>query len=152
MTLRTWLRASAGAPRSLAKPTVTVAVDKEMKLFCFHGSPKSDTDVILSTTPDETLETMLSGFGANVMAGGHTHTQMVRRYRDILIINPGSVGLSHRRMGKAEHLQNSPWAEYALMTYEEGQLGIALKRLSIDTHAATQAALQSQMPYAARWG
>jgi putative phosphoesterase len=133
------------------KPTLEVTVDKKMRLFCFHGSPQSDTDVILSTTPNETIETMFSGFRADVMAGGHTHTQMMRRYKDMLIINPGSVGLSHRRLGRAEHIQNSPWAEYALITYGQGQLGVALKRVPVDIHAAIQAALQSQMPYAARW-
>lgn len=63
------------------QPTAQIPLGEGTTLLCFHGSPKSNTDIIVSTTSDEELERMLSGFHATVMAGGHTHVQMIRRYK-----------------------------------------------------------------------
>jgi predicted phosphodiesterase len=47
-------------------------------LFC-HGSPRSDEEMILKTTPDEWLREMLAGVEADVVVCGHTHMQFDRR-------------------------------------------------------------------------
>ena len=36
---------------------------------------------------------MLDGRAATVLAGGHTHLQMLRQHRGMFIVNPGSVGM-----------------------------------------------------------
>jgi putative phosphoesterase len=136
--------------RSFA-PTIELKFSEEDKLLCFHGSPQSDTEIVLATTPEEALGKIFSGLGAKVLAGGHTHTQMLRRYRDMLILNPGSVGLSHRRVGKAEHIRQSPWAEYALLEFEQSRSSIELKRVMLDPGQLEEIAIKSKMPHAARW-
>ncbi|HEV8191691.1 MAG TPA: metallophosphoesterase family protein, partial [Ktedonobacterales bacterium] len=67
----------------------------ERTLLCYHGSPRSFDDVIVPTTPDDALEAMLGNAVAHatILAGGHTHLQMLRRYGDAHLVNPGSVGL-----------------------------------------------------------
>jgi hypothetical protein len=49
-------------------------------LLCYSGSPRHYLDFLLASTPDEVVEEMLAGQNATVMAGGHTHMQVVRRF------------------------------------------------------------------------
>ncbi len=42
-------------------PTHEVKLDGALNLLCFHGSPRSNTELILSTTPDGTLDGAFSG-------------------------------------------------------------------------------------------
>ena len=70
-------------------------------MLCFHGSPRSFSDWIFSTTPDEDVEKMFEGFDAPVLVGGHTHLQMLRRFGQSVIVNPGSVGQPFASGGRA---------------------------------------------------
>jgi predicted phosphodiesterase len=54
------------------RPAVEIALGGEATLLCFHGSPHSNTDISVATTPEEDLDHMLSGCRATVLAGGHT--------------------------------------------------------------------------------
>ncbi|MDG7011854.1 MAG: metallophosphoesterase [Nitrososphaerota archaeon] len=60
------------------KPTVELKAGKH-PLLCYHGSPRSNTEEILPTTPEEELGKIFKGNGALVYLGGHTHSQMVRK-------------------------------------------------------------------------
>ena len=62
-------------------------------LLCYHGSPRSNTEVLLPITPEAELAAMLDGHDEAIMAGGHTHMPMLRRHGASLVINPGSVGM-----------------------------------------------------------
>lgn len=128
-------------------------------ILCFHGSPKSNMDMILSATPEKDLEHMLAGFRASIMAGGHTHVQMLRRYKDMTIIKSGSVGLPYERAvlfegesrTKRDKVLNPPWAEYAVVSSHKGNLDIDLRRVPLDLNAVIQAALNTDMPHAEWW-
>jgi putative phosphoesterase len=158
------------------QPTVEILLDGNTSLLCFHGSPRSNTEIIESTTPEEALDRMLAGFHATVMAGGHTHTQMLRRHRDTIIINPGSVGLPFERARipdeqfnneqqtiaalktivfertkTPEEVYNPSWAEYALVSSIDASLNIELRRVPLDIDAVVQAALDSGMPHSEWW-
>jgi predicted phosphodiesterase len=63
-------------------------------LFC-HGSPRSDEEMILRTTPDEWLREMLEDVEADVVVCGHTHMQFDRRVDERRVVNAGSVGLAY---------------------------------------------------------
>ncbi len=102
--------------------------------LAFHGSPKSYDDWIFSTTPDEELRPLLIDTEATVLLGGHTHLQMMRRYEDSLIVNPGSVGLPFREWWPRPVLI-SPWAEYGVVGGDNGQLSIDLRRTPFDVDA-----------------
>jgi len=127
---------------------VEMSLDTTTDLLCYHGSPQSNEEGISSTTPDGDLERMLSGYCATVFAGGHTHTQMVRRYRDVTIFNPGSVGAPPSRTGQDRH---PAWAEYGIIGWEKSSLRIELRRVPVDVNLVIQAARSSSMPHADWW-
>jgi putative phosphoesterase len=119
-------------------------------LLAFHGSPKSYDDVILASTPDEDVEALLGGQRASMMAGGHTHFAMVRRFGESVIVNPGSVGMAYDRSHPVEAIRLAPWAEYALLDANGGRLSIELRRVAFDVDGYIDIVLASGMPHA-RW-
>jgi len=130
------------------QPTLEVPLGDDQTLLCFHGSPHSFDDIIVPTTPDDDLARLLSGYSATIMAGGHTHEQMVRRHKGTLVLNPGSVGLPFERGLGADEARNPPWAEYAVVDQEHGTLRIELRRVPIDVEAVVRAIRESGMPHA----
>jgi predicted phosphodiesterase len=135
-------------PATLERP-----LDEGRTLLCYHGSPRSFDDVIAAVTPDATVKEMLAGYSAAVMVGGHTHTQMVRRYEYAYIINVGSVGLPGVNPGSPELAKNRniSWAEYGVLSIEQGRLSIDLRRMPIDVDAMLQAARHTHMPHLDWW-
>lgn len=114
-------------------------------LLGYHGSPRSNTEVLLPTTPDSELTAMLAGHDQPLMAGGHTHIAMLRRHGRTLVINPGSVGMPFEHVG--DSFRNPPWAEYAIADDDV----VEFRRVPVDVGAITGAALASGMPNAGWW-
>jgi len=85
-------------------------------LFC-HGSPRSDEEMILKTTPDEWLRQMLAGVEADVLVCGHTHMQFDRRVDRWRVVNAGSVGLAYGAPG-AHWLLLGPDLEHRRTPYD----------------------------------
>jgi putative phosphoesterase len=115
-------------------------------VLCYHGSPRSNTEVILSTTPDPELAQMVAGYERRVLAGGHTHVTMLRRFRGSLVVNPGSVGMPFEQTAP-ETFRNPPWAEYAVVDGTD----VDFRRVAVDVGAVTEAARASGMPNAGWW-
>jgi putative phosphoesterase len=117
----------------------------------FHGSPHSYDDWIFATTADEELRPMLDGYESYpVLIGGHTHLQMIRRFDDAVIVNPGSVGLPFREWWPRP-VRISPWAEYGIVEGEQGRLSLDLRRTSFDVAAFLELSRASGMPHAEWW-
>jgi predicted phosphodiesterase len=135
------------------QPTIPITLDGgATTLLCYHGSPRSFTDRINATTSDDDLARMLAGGNAAIYVGGHTHLQMLRRYRDALLLNPGSVGLAYDRApSPGVSVRNPPWGEYAIVTASGGRLGVDLRRVPFDVAALKRAARANGMPYAEWW-
>jgi hypothetical protein len=74
--------------------------------------------------------------------------QMLRRYKDGLIVNPGSVGLALDRVSPLDKIRNPPWGEYAIIETEGSKLRVELHRIPFDIHAFIQAIQTSGMPHA----
>lgn len=132
------------------QPAIEIPLGPNTTLLCVHGSPRSNIERIEATTADEQLGAILAEETASVIASGHTHVQMLRRYHDRLLINPGSVGLPFERTAQGE-IRNPPWAEYGLLIYHDGWLSVELRRVPLDLRAVTQAALDSDMPHVQEW-
>ena len=94
---------------------------------------------------------MLDGSDAGVMVGGHTHIQLLRGHRDLVFVNPGSVGLPFRSDPAGEQVRVSPWAEYGLLTHEDGRLALDLRRVDYDADAYLASTLETGMPHAQWW-
>lgn len=133
------------------KPTIQQQLNENIDLLCFHGSPRSNTEIIRDTTPEPQLAEALNGQTATIMAGGHTHTQLLRRYQQSYIINPGSIGLPYEYKSNSTNVQNPPWAEYAIINLEGSKLDISLHRAQYDIRPLLAVVRQSGMPYADWW-
>lgn len=66
------------------------------QLLACHGSPGDPNRYVYPTSTDEELETIAVP-GISVIAMGHTHYPMERKVKDLLFINPGSVGQPRNR-------------------------------------------------------
>ena len=131
------------------EPLVELGSAGGLRLIAFHGSPRSFEDFIYPTTPDDEVDQMLDGRRAPVMAGGHTHFQMVRRLGPTVLVNPGSVGLPFSR--PAPVMQIEPWAEYGFVSLEDGRLAVELRRTAFDVGAFVRLVRESGMPHADWW-
>jgi predicted phosphodiesterase len=120
--------------------------DPGASLFLFHGSPRSHMEDVLATTPPEQLDTFLDGRVATVMAGGHTHVQMLRQHRGILLVNPGSVGMPFREYVEGRRPTILPHAEFAIVSYEKGAVDVALHRVPLDKGELRAAVEPSDIP------
>ncbi len=128
--------------------TTEVPLDGGATLLCFHGSPRSITEGILPTTSDRALADMLAGYGQPLLAAGHTHQAMVRRFRQSILVNPGSVGLPFDRVPPDQQTRNPTWAEYAVITWTSDQSAVELRRVRYSLDALLRAIRESGMPHA----
>ncbi|HEY7415937.1 MAG TPA: metallophosphoesterase family protein [Ktedonobacteraceae bacterium] len=133
------------------RPTIEITLEANKKLLCFHGSPTSFNDLIFPTTPDDTVRQLLAGFDATLLAGGHTHTQQMRRLGNSWYINPGSVSvaynweLSDLATGQ---FRVDPWSDYAIVSSDGECLGITFRHVPFDVDALDQVVRASGRPYA----
>lgn len=129
LELDEWTRERLGRSHrsylSTFKPTVRFNPVNGPSVLCYHGSPRSKHEGIEATTPEKELNGYLRGYDADIFAGGHTHTQMFRRFRGSIVLNPGSVGLPFW-VDAAGRLRNPARAEYAIVTFAGKSFGIEL--------------------------
>jgi predicted phosphodiesterase len=104
-------------------------------MLLFHGTPRSNMEDLLATTPAERVDEMLDGRNAHVLAGGHTHLQMLRQHRGMLIVNVGSLGMPFREHTAGGPPVIMPFAEYAIVELQRTGVSVDLRRVSIDKGA-----------------
>ena len=132
-------------------PTLEIPLEAGKKLLCFHGSPRSFDEIILPDTSDGVVRQFLAGHDATLFAGGHTHTQQMRRLGNSWYVNPGSVSLAYNwelsdlAQGR---IQVDPWADYAIITSEEACLGITFRHVPFDVNELARIVRASGRPYA----
>jgi predicted phosphodiesterase len=131
---------------STFRPTIEWPLENGQSLLAYHGSPRSFKEGLLPTTPDEVLELAFADTDASIYVGGHTHAQMFRRYKDKLVLNPGSVGLAWVDVSPGS--LKAPWAEYAIVNVEGHTLHVELCRISFDVDRIIESVQASDMPHA----
>lgn len=136
--------------RSFA-PRIEYALPGGKNLLCYHGSPQSNADPIFAATPDDDLARMFAGYHASLMAGGHTHEPMLRRFQNMLVMTAGSVGMPFERGSATSETRRPPWAEYAIVEALEGELSVTFKRAPVDVPAVVAAARRSAIPHLEWW-
>ncbi|MFI5270340.1 MAG: metallophosphoesterase family protein [Chloroflexota bacterium] len=101
-----------------------------------HGSPASDEKGIFPTTPLEAFDTRA---WSCVMACGHTHVPMHRRFGSRHLVNAGSV---------AWNLDGDPRPSFAVVeTNGGGAAAIALERVDYDRTAVVSDLETRQVPW-----
>ncbi len=120
----------------------------DLRLLCYHGSPRASREGVLSSTPDQTLREMFRPLAASVYAGGHTHLQLVRSLDSALVVNPGSVGVALALDAPSSPL---PVAHYALLVVDDGHVEALLRRVAVDATVTAARARASRMPCGDEW-
>lgn len=128
------------------QPTVEMKLDGRQRFLCFHGSPTSYDDVLLPDSPNEKWDQLLGPYSPAIMAGGHTHTQQIRRIKDGLFFNPGSIGVAYNALVPKEEFRTEPWAEYAILTYDGGYSSLEFRRAHYDLEGLIDAIKSSGRP------
>lgn len=160
--LNGWLRRQlAGAGLELlASFALTHRVDlgDGQALLCFHGSPRDYIDFFLPSADETDLDPMFASETANVMVGGHTHHQMVRRYKGSWLVNAGSVGLPRLPpygAAPGEEPVRPAIAEYVVVEARDGSVEIGLRHVRVNADAVMRLVRDSGMPladwYYGRW-
>jgi len=101
-------------------------------LFC-HGTPRSETEIVLRTTSEDRLLPLFEGLGASVVVCGHTHMQFDRMIGTTRVVNAGSVGMPF----------GEPGAYWALLGPD-----IQLRRTSYDLARAAERIRETPYPRA----
>jgi predicted phosphodiesterase len=128
------------------EPTVELELDGGRRLLCFHGSPTSNEDIILPDTPRADIERMIGGRRADAFAGGHVHLQWIRRLGSALWFCVGSAGLVYEHGIPEEELVFDPWTEFAVLTSDDGRLGVEFRRVAFDADRVVRAVRESGIP------
>jgi putative phosphoesterase len=113
------------------QPTLDLDLDGT-RLALFHGTPRSNTEDILATTPANELDDALGGERPTVMAGGHTHIQMLRQHHGTLVVNPGSVGLPFQAYAHHGPPRVLAHAEYGVVESVRGSVQVGLRRVPVE--------------------
>jgi len=149
-----WSAAQLGEPEqaflAALPPHVELNLDGAAVL-CVHGSPRSIMEDIYATTPETELAGMLDGFRPAFVVAGHTHVQLLRPHGTTLFLNPGSVGLPCCSRPAHGPACISPWAEYAILSVEDGRVSTELRRAPYDVISLLELARASGMPHADFW-
>ena len=130
------------------QPTVTVHLENDIDLLCFHGSPTSFDDVILPAAPEAEFQKFLGPYTGHILSGGHTHAQQIRRIGEYFFFNPGSVGFAYSHNQPDDQFHADPWAEYAILTAEASQLSLEFRRLRFDAQELIGIYRESGRPFA----
>jgi putative phosphoesterase len=122
-----------------------------LRLLCVHGSPRSDEDPVLATTPVDVLEGWIGDRAFDVLVCGHSHLQMIRRLGARTIVNAGSVGMPFVAPFDGRPPRILPWAEYAVLSADQGHLSIDLRRVPYDFDAFRASLRASGFPDPEGW-
>jgi putative phosphoesterase len=128
---------------------LTLPLGETHQLMVFHGSPGSNTVDLLAETPADRFDAQLGPERATVMAGGHTHIQMLRQHRGSWVVNPGSVGAAFREFALGGVPVILDHAEYATVEVSGGEVSVTLHRVALDRHQLRKAARESSIPMSA---
>lgn len=149
-----WCAEQIGSERAFLatfQPTLTLDLGDGVALLCYHGTPVSNSAIIEATTPAASLREALGACSETLLAGGHTHAQLLRRTGGQWLINPGSVGLTFHQTVTGPRRGDPPWAEYALVDCRNGRIEVRLRAVPFDLQELEAVTAASGMPEAVWW-
>lgn len=73
--------------------TTSIEIESLGKVLFCHATPRSDTEMFSSQTPDAKLFPIFEGVTEPIVVCGHTHRQFDRMIGKTRVINAGSVGM-----------------------------------------------------------
>lgn len=129
-------------------PTVGIELEGGKNLLAFHGTPMSFDDIILISTPYEDFEQYLGAHAHNILTGGHTHAQQVRRLGENFFFNPGSVGVAYSHHQPPGQMRVDSWAEYAVLGSNGQRVSLEFRQVPYDVPELVRVYRASGRPHA----
>ena len=132
---------------------------KEVEFAGYFGHPgeqvraaceKNGLSPVSTHIQYDELDDKFAGIDATVLAGGHTHLQMLRRFGESMIVNPGSVGQPFSQWSPRQ-IRVAHWAEYAVIDIAAERVGTELRRVPYDLDRLLGQLTGSGMPHARWW-
>jgi predicted phosphodiesterase len=112
------------------------------RLLGVHASPgRDDGPGLRPGQPDEELDRLLAGAGADLIVTGHTHVHVDRAHRETRLFNLGSVALPP---------PDEPRASYAVLDADERSYRLERRLVTYD-HRAVRLAIDGAAPPGASW-
>ncbi len=87
-----------------------------------HANPHNLHDYITVYSSAETYAQAVAVAGADVLILGHTHRPMCVHYRDVMIVNPGSVLVNRTREARTCGVLSLPERDFRLYDIETGDV------------------------------
>ncbi|HET9934823.1 MAG TPA: metallophosphoesterase family protein, partial [Polyangiaceae bacterium] len=131
------------------RPRYEQPLNASETLLAFHGTPSSNTTDLLATTEAAIVDEWVGQVPGTVLAGGHTHLQMIRQHRGRLLVNPGSVGMPFKEYVAGAAPEVLSHAEYATIDASGNALKVTLARLALDKPSLRKSVLDVDYPFAA---
>ena len=116
-------------------------------LLCFHGTPRSNEEILLPGAPDHELEEKLEGIEQRFLTGGHVHVQWLRHVRSSTFFNPGTVGMANDLLRAAREAGFDDHAEYALLEVDGRRFSVEFRRVPYDVERLVRAVFESGLPH-----
>jgi putative phosphoesterase len=101
-----------------------------VRILLVHGSPRKINEYLYEDRPDSSFERIARGADADVILFGHTHLPYQKTVAGTLFVNVGSVG---------KPKDGNPRAGYALLSVQDGHVGVEIRRVAYDVEAAAAA-------------
>ena len=131
--------------------TCTVQIAQSTEICCYHGSPEVSYELVLPTMSEDEFTRVFHSTKAEILAGGHIHQQLLRRFGNRTVMNPGSVGSAWLWNGEAQAPTLMPWAEYAVVEVAEGATRIEMIQIPFDTEKAKRQIADTDSPMRDWW-
>ncbi len=138
----TWAAARLGPERLARVAAWAATIELDLPglghvVFC-HATPRSDTEILTSATPQADVAAVLASTSADVVICGHTHVQYDRLVSARRIVNAGSVGMPY---------EGTPDARWAIL--DDG--GVTLVSTAYDAEGAFEVLSETGFPLLDDW-
>jgi hypothetical protein len=134
-TYRALSKSSLKYLRSL--PETRLVKQEGINILMTHGSPESISEHLGPNTPEDRFASLAENSNADIILFGHSHQPFSKEVKDVLFINPGSVG----RLDDGD-----PRASYAVLELDQGEIAVEFFRVSYDIMSAVRAIRFAGLP------
>lgn len=118
-----------------------------LRLLCSHGTPRDNREGLLDDTPWATLREAVGEAPFDVLAGGHTHVQLVRRDGAQTIVNVGSAAQPFARPFDGRPPALLPFCDFAVVELGPAGVGVELRRIALPWEPFVASMRASAMPH-----
>lgn len=106
-------------------------------LLCVHGTPKSISEAIDNSVPEEEIKKAIKGVKEQVILSGHSHTSFIGEVEGRKIFNVGSVGNS---------LDGDNRISYGILEFDKNNVDLINRKISYPVNEIINIAVENRFP------